>query len=113
MLILDAHTHVFPDEICRHREDFFADEPAFRALYGAPQSRLVGPEELVQALGEEGVEAAVVSGFPWRQEHLWRRQHEVIGEAMRRWPRKIIGFVNVNPLSPAAPREVERPDSRD
>ena len=107
-MLLDAHTHVFPEEICRRREDFFSDEPAFKALYGAPQSRLVDPEELLQALREEGVEAAVVSGFPWQQERLWRRQHEVILEAMRRWPRRIIGFCTVNPLEPAAPREVER-----
>jgi uncharacterized protein len=108
MMILDAHTHVFPEEICRRREDFFADEPAFKLLYSAPKSRLVAPVELVQALEEEGVEAAVVSGFPWRQERLWRRQHEVIGEAMRRWPRKIVGFVNVNPLDRHAAGEVER-----
>jgi predicted TIM-barrel fold metal-dependent hydrolase len=107
-MILDAHTHVFPEEICRRREDFFSDEPAFKALYGAPKSRLVDPEELLQALGEEGLEAALVSGFPWRQERLWRRQHEVILQAMHRWPRKIIGFCTVNPLEPAAPREVER-----
>jgi predicted TIM-barrel fold metal-dependent hydrolase len=108
LMILDAHTHVFPEEMCRRREDFFADEPAFQALYGSPKSRLVGPEEMLQAMEEEGVEAAVVSGFPWRQERLWRRQHEVIGEAMRRWPQKFIGFCNVNPLDPAAPGEVER-----
>jgi uncharacterized protein len=107
-MILDAHTHLFPEEICRHREDFFADEPAFQALYDSPKSRMVGPEELLAAMAEEGVEASVVSGFPWRQERLWRRQHEVILEAMRRWPRKIIGFCNVNPLDSAARREVER-----
>jgi uncharacterized protein len=107
-MILDAHTHVFPEEICRRREDFFADEPAFQVLYGSPKSRLVGPEEMLRAMEEEGVDAAVVSGFPWRQERLWRRQHEVILEAQRRWPRKIIGFCNVNPLDPAAPGEVER-----
>ncbi len=106
-MILDAHTHVFPQEICRHREDFFADEPAFKALYDAPKSRLVAPEELLAVMEEEGVDAAVVSGFPWRQERLWRRQHEVILEAMRRWPRRIIGFCNVNPLDKTAPREVE------
>lgn len=107
-MILDAHTHAFPEEVCRRREDFFADEPAFRLLYASPKSRLVTPAELLAALEAEGVEGAVVFGFPWRQERLWHRQHEVIWEAMRRWPRKIMGYCTVQPLMPAAPREVER-----
>jgi uncharacterized protein len=107
-MILDGHTHVFPEDICRRREDYFADEPAFRLLYESPKSRLVGPEEMVAAMAEAGVEAAVIMGFPWRQERLWRRQHEVILEAMRRYPRHLIGFCAVHPLEPGAPREVER-----
>lgn len=107
-MILDAHTHMFPEEVCQRREDFFADEPAFRLLYADPRSRLIGPGEMVAALAEEGVDAAVVSGFPWRTERLWRRHHEVILEAMRRWPEKLIGFCTVNPLEPGAAREVER-----
>jgi predicted TIM-barrel fold metal-dependent hydrolase len=107
-MILDAHTHVFPPEVCRRREDFFADEPAFRLLYDSPKSKLVGPEEMVAALGEAGVDAAVVMGFPWRQERLWRRQHEVILEAMRRFPRALIGFCAVHVMEPGVPQEVER-----
>ena len=107
-MILDAHTHIFPDEICRHREDYFADEPDFRLLYASPKSRLVSPPELLAALDEEGVAAAVVFGFPWRQERLWRRHNEVIIETARRWPQRFIPFCTVHPLEPAAPREVER-----
>jgi len=107
-MILDAHTHVFPQEVCRRREDYFSGEPAFRLLYADPRSRLVDPEEMVAALAEEGVDAAVVCGFPWHSEHLLRRHHEVILEAMRRWPDKLIGFCAVNPLEPGAVREVER-----
>lgn len=107
-MIFDAHTHVFPGEVCRGREDFFADEPAFRLLYGDPKSRLISPEEMVAALAEEGVDAAVVSGFPWRTERLLRRHHEVLLEAMRRWPDKLIAFCTVNPLEPDAARAVER-----
>jgi hypothetical protein len=107
-MILDAHTHVFPEEICRRREDFFADEPAFRLLYADPKSRLVGPEQMVQALADEGVDAAVVSGFPWRRERLWRRQHEVLLEAMHRRPQQIIAFCTVDPLESGAVQEVER-----
>jgi predicted TIM-barrel fold metal-dependent hydrolase len=107
-MIMDGHTHVFPEEVCRRREDYFADEPAFRLLYDSPKSKLVGPEEMLAAMDEAGVEAAVVMGFPWRQERLWRRQHEVILEAMRRAPRHLIGFCAVHILEPGAPREVER-----
>ena len=107
-MILDGHTHVFPEEVCRRREDFFADEPAFRLLYDSPKARLVGPEEMVAAMNEAGVTAAVVMGFPWRREGLWRRQHEVILEAMRRFPRQLIGFCAVHVLAPGALREVER-----
>ena len=107
-MILDGHTHVFPEEVCRHREDYFSDEPAFRLLYESPKSRLIGPEEMVATMAEAGVEAAVVMGFPWRREGLWRRQHEVILEAMRRFPRTLIGFCAVHILEPGALREVER-----
>lgn len=107
-MILDGHTHIFPEEVCRRREDFFGTEPAFRLLYDSPKAKLVGPEELLTALDEEGVEAAVALGFPWRLESHWRRHNEVILEAQRRWPRKIIGFCAAHPAMPGGIRELER-----
>ena len=67
-MILDGHTHIFPEEVIRGREDFFADEPALRLLYESPKSKMVGPEEMLAAMEEESVEAAVILGFPWRRE---------------------------------------------
>jgi uncharacterized protein len=107
-MILDGHTHIFPKEVNERREDFFGDEPAFRLLYDSPKSKMVGPEEMLAAMDEEGVEAAVILGFPWRQERLWRRHNDLILEAQRRWPRKFFGFCAVHVLSPGALREVER-----
>jgi predicted TIM-barrel fold metal-dependent hydrolase len=107
-MIFDAHTHIFPEEVCRRREDFFTDEPAFRLLYENPKAHLVGPAELVGAMDEGGVDAAVVLGFPWRREGLWRRQHETILEAARRWPQRLAPFCAVDLLAPGAAREVGR-----
>jgi predicted TIM-barrel fold metal-dependent hydrolase len=107
-MILDGHTHIFPEEVIRRREDFFTSEPAFRLLYESPKAKLLGPEEMLAAMEEENVEAAVILGFPWRQEALCRRHHELILEAQRRWPRKFFGFCAVHVLSPGAYREVER-----
>lgn len=107
-MILDVHTHVFAPEFCSRREDFFADEPAFRLLYDSPKSKMLGPEKLIQGLDEEGMDGAVVLGFPWRLERNWRRHNEVILEAMRRWPQRLMGFVAAHPLFPGALRELER-----
>jgi len=107
-MILDGHTHIFPEEVIHRREDFFSSEPAFRLLYDSSKSKMLGPEEMLAAMEDEGVEAAVILGFPWRQESLWRRHHEVILEAQRRWPRKFFGFCAVHVLAPGALREVER-----
>jgi predicted TIM-barrel fold metal-dependent hydrolase len=107
-MILDAHTHIFPPEICRHREDYFGDEPGFRQLYSPVKAKLVEAEELIKAMDEAEVEGAVTFGFPWRREALWRRHNEVVLEARRRWPGRLMGFCCVNPLNPGAPREVER-----
>jgi predicted TIM-barrel fold metal-dependent hydrolase len=107
-IILDAHTHIFPEEICQRREDFFTDEPAFRLLYDSPQGRMVTAPELVETLEAEGLSGAVICGFPWRQERVRRRHNDVILEAMHRWPRFLIGFCAVHPLAPGAVREVER-----
>lgn len=49
-MILDAHTHIFPPEICKARERFLDGEPNFRLLYEDPRSKLVGAEDLVAAL---------------------------------------------------------------
>ncbi len=107
-MILDGHTHIFPEEVIRQREDFFNDEPAFRLLYDSPKSKMLGPKELLAAMEEEEVEAAVILGFPWRQERHWRRHNEVILEAQRRWPRKFFGFCAAHPAMPGGLREIER-----
>jgi predicted TIM-barrel fold metal-dependent hydrolase len=107
-LILDAHTHVFPDEVCLHRGNHFAGEPAFRLLYDSPGSRLVTDRELTAAMDKEGVDAAVILGFPWRQERLWRLHNDCMLEAARRNPQRLIPFCSANPLEPAAASEIER-----
>ena len=42
MMIIDFHTHIFPEEIRAGREKFFSGEPAFELLYGNPGAKMVG-----------------------------------------------------------------------
>jgi predicted TIM-barrel fold metal-dependent hydrolase len=106
--MIDIHTHIFPPEIVRQREDFFNEDPAFRWLYDSPQARLITAEELLEAMDPEGVEKSVVFGFPWRSLKLMRRHNDYILEAQQRFPRHLIGFACVNALESGAAAEVER-----
>ena len=66
-MLIDCHTHLFPPEIRKSREQFFPHESAFELLYGDPRARMVGTREMIAAMDAEGVDRAVVFGFPWRQ----------------------------------------------
>ena len=52
-MLLDGHTHIFPEEVCRRRI-LFRRGAAFRLLYDSPKSKLVGPEDLLADLSAEG-----------------------------------------------------------
>ncbi|HSV96115.1 MAG TPA: amidohydrolase family protein [Spirochaetota bacterium] len=70
-MVIDFHTHIFPDRIVRNRDDFL-DDADFRAIYGSVKSRIVGGDGLLRAMDENGIDAAVVMGFPWSDaDRLW------------------------------------------
>lgn len=106
--MIDVHTHIFSPEVVKNRQDFFADEPAFRWLYDSAQARLASAEELLAAMETEGVEKSVVFGFPWRRLATMRRHNDYILEAQHRYPRHLLGFACVNALESGAAAEVER-----
>jgi len=107
-MIIDFHTHLFPPAVREGRERFFDGEPAFRLLYDSPKSRLVGVEDLIAAMDEDGVDRSVVFGFPWRHLDTARMNNDYILEAVARHPRRLAGLCCLDPASRGAGAEVER-----
>ncbi len=107
-MIIDIHTHAFPRAICRTREDFFDNEPAFKLLYDAPKARLVEAEETIAMMDEQGVDKSVIFGFPWRTADTFKRNNDYILDVVDRFPDRLIGFCCLDPLHPEAPDEVQR-----
>jgi predicted TIM-barrel fold metal-dependent hydrolase len=103
MDIVDAHVHVFPDEVALHRERFFDGEPIFEAIYADPASRLVTADRLVTAMDDHGVAVSVALGFPWKKQANMDRHNQAILEAQRRYPERIIGLGMVDPALTDAP----------
>ena len=91
-MIIDVHTHIFPQAIRRDRQAHFAGEPAFRLLYDHPRARLAGAGELIAAMDQSGVDRAVVFGFPWRAADRFKRHNDYIMQAVADHPDRLIGL---------------------
>lgn len=107
-MLIDFHTHIFPKHIRERRERYFDAEPAFELLYASPKSKLVGADQLVAAMDEQGVDKAVTFGFPWQSVETVKRHNDYILEAVVRHPDRLIGFCCVDALQPDSPAEVAR-----
>ena len=107
-MIIDAHTHIFPDEIRKNREKYFSGEPAFKKLYQSPKSRLIGAQEMLAAMDDSQVDKAVVFGFPWKNSELFKRHNDYIHEVVDRYPDRFIGLGCFDPFSKGAEEEARR-----
>lgn len=106
-MIADFHTHIFPPEVIKRREDYL-DDPCFALLYSSPKARMVSAEELIAAMDEAGVEMAVVCNIGWMRDDYCLRCNGYILESVARYPGRLAGFIGL-PLScpDAAMRELE------
>jgi hypothetical protein len=91
-MIIDAHTHVFPEFVRKDRAAFFETEPAFETLYRDEKARCIGYEQLIEGMDEDGVDLSVTFGFPWKSRDLCRRQNDYVIEAVEAFPHRLKGF---------------------
>ena len=107
-MIIDFHTHVFPDEVRTNREEFLEREAWFGTLYADPRHKLASAEDVVASMEASGVDRTVVLGFPWRDGGLCREHNSYILDAVSRFPDKLIGFAIVQPLAAGDAKELDR-----
>jgi uncharacterized protein len=107
-MIIDFHTHIFPRAIRESRDNYFPEESAFELLYRSPKSKLIGADEIIQMMDEQGVDKSVVFGFPWHSSNIFKRNNDYVAEAVQRYPDRLIGFCCFDSTAADAPQEAER-----
>ncbi len=107
-MTIDFHVHSFPPEVVADRERFFDGEPAFRDLYGHPKARLVDTPALLEAMDQNGVDGAVIFGFPWKNRETARRHNDYVLESAAKNSRRLIPLACFDPLSDWAVNEAFR-----
>lgn len=105
---IDVHTHIFPPDIVRDRTRYTQGEPVFKLLYDSPKARIVSSEGLLEGMDRDGIDRAVVFGFPWENTELSRWHNDYVLESAARHHPRLIPLGCVNPLSDGAVEEARR-----
>jgi predicted TIM-barrel fold metal-dependent hydrolase len=94
-VIIDCHTHIFPDEMRKDREGFCAKDQGFAAIYKNPKARMVGVEELISSMDGAGVEKSVVCGFSWSEPGLCALHNRYLLESAAKHSHRLIVFLSL------------------
>lgn len=97
MRIVDAHVHIFPDEIVQYRERFLERDAWFRQLYESPRARLATSHDLIASMDDCGIDLSIACGFPWRDPGLCRYHNDYLCESARAHPDRIAWLAICSP----------------
>jgi predicted TIM-barrel fold metal-dependent hydrolase len=92
-MIIDCHTHIFPEEVRKDREVFCKTDGGFSSIYKNSKAKLIGVEELINSMDEWGIDRSVICGFPWDEPDLCFLHNQYLLEAASRYPKRLIVFV--------------------
>lgn len=99
MRIVDAHVHIFPEEIVQYRERFLERDEWFRQLYESPRARLATMHDLIESMDGCGIDLSVVCGFPWRDPGLCHFHNDYMREATRIFSDRIAWLAIISPIT--------------
>jgi len=94
-MIIDCHTHIFPDEIRKDRKPFCGRDRGFSSIYKNSKTKIAGVEDLIASMDEWGVERSVICGFPWSRADLCSLHNEYLMESASRYPNRLIVFISL------------------
>jgi predicted TIM-barrel fold metal-dependent hydrolase len=97
--IIDAHIHLFPDEVAANRERFLGLDPHFAALYANPRARLATAQDALASMDRNGIDGAFALGFGWSDLGLCRMHNDYLIDVQRRFPARFAGFAAIQPLA--------------
>jgi len=94
-MIIDCHTHIFPDEMRKNRDPFCEKDEGFSSIYKDSKTKMVGVEDLIAAMDSSGVDRSVICGFPWSRSDLCSLHNEYLLESASRYPNRLIPFISL------------------
>ena len=107
-MIIDSHTHIFPEQVKQNRSGYFDKEPEFKLLYNSPKARISNIDDLMESMDKYQVDISIICGFPWRNPEFTRQNNDVIIESVQKYPQRIKGLACFDAAWKGAADEAKR-----
>lgn len=95
-MIIDAHTHIFPEAFRRRRDELCRFDSLFGEMYADPRAAMATAPELLQAMDAAGIDAAVIAGFAWRDPALGHEHNDALLDAAAASGGRLLPFITVD-----------------
>lgn len=107
MRVIDAHVHLYPEEVGRapeawadaHAERHWARLCTRRRRDGRPVQGFPSLKELLGAMDDAGIERAVLLGWYWENHGTCAAQNRFYAACVRSHPDRLSGFATVHPAA--------------
>jgi hypothetical protein len=108
-VVIDFHTHIVPPRIKQNKQEYSRTDLDFAGIYSDPKAKLATADDLVASMDRDGVDVSIVLNYGWKTQSLCVEINDYILESITRFPKRIVGFCNVNlNAGDAAYKELER-----
>jgi predicted TIM-barrel fold metal-dependent hydrolase len=108
-MLIDFHTHIFPPDICKHREQYCRRDPWFASLYSNPRISMATADDLILEMEQSGVSCSVTFSFGWSDPGLIEECNSYVIDAVHRYHDRLYGMAVIQPNAGArAVNELER-----
>jgi len=94
-MIIDCHTHIFPEEAREDRDAFCRRDEGFSSIYKNSKAKMVGVEDLIATMDEHRIERSVICGFSWKHPDLCSLHNRYLLESASRYPNRLIVFISL------------------
>lgn len=107
-MIIDTHTHIFPEQVKQNRSRYFDNEPEFKLLYNSPKAAICNVVDLLKSMDRYKVDISIICGFPWRNPEFTKHNNDIVIESVQKYPDRIKGLVCFDTKWAGAANEAHR-----
>ena len=95
-MIIDTHTHIFPDTVIQRRSEYCIQDKGFCSIYSNEKARMINIEGLLDVMDKNLIDISIICGFPWQDDDINKMCNDYLLESSEKYKGRFIPFITVD-----------------